>query len=172
MTIAATLAQLITRTTYNDLPPLAVDHAAMMISSTIASAAMGFNIRSSRIIRELAREQGGTPEATVWFDSGAKLPAVNACRVNAVTSDAAASDDSDLRTIAHLGTQLTSTTLALAEKLGTNRKEILAAFVAAYEVAGRIGLEAKIFGERLQSGELREAITAFFEKRPPDFSKF
>ena len=70
MTIAATLAQLITRTTYNDLPPLAVDHAAMMISSTIASAAMGFNIRSSRIIRELAREQGGTPEATVWFDSG------------------------------------------------------------------------------------------------------
>ena len=40
------------------------------------------------------------------------------------------------------------------------------------EVAGRIGLEAKIFGERLQSGELREAITAFFEKRAPDFSKF
>ena len=40
------------------------------------------------------------------------------------------------------------------------------------EVAARIGLEAKVFGERFQSGELREAITAFFEKRAPDFSKF
>lgn len=40
------------------------------------------------------------------------------------------------------------------------------------EVSARIGLEAKIFSERLQSGELREAITAFFEKRAPDFSKF
>ena len=40
------------------------------------------------------------------------------------------------------------------------------------EVSARISLEAKIFSERLQSGELREAITAFFEKRAPDFSKF
>jgi len=40
------------------------------------------------------------------------------------------------------------------------------------EVAARIGLEAKVFGERLQSGELKEAIAAFFEKRAPDFSKF
>ncbi len=40
-TLAATLAQLITRTTYDALPALALDHAAMMISSTIASAAAG-----------------------------------------------------------------------------------------------------------------------------------
>ncbi len=39
------------------------------------------------------------------------------------------------------------------------------------EVATRIALEAKVFGERLQSPELKEAIGAFFEKRAPDFSK-
>ena len=138
MSIAATLAQLITRTTYHDLPALAVDHAAMMISSTIASAAMGYNIRSSRIIRELAREQGGTPEATVWFDGGAKLPAVNACRVNAVTSDAAASDDSDLRTIVHFGTQLTAAALALGERNNASGKDVLTAMVLGYEAGGRI----------------------------------
>ena len=137
MTIATDLARLVNNTRYEDLPARAIDHAAMMIASTIASAGMGQSIRSARIVRELTKEQGGTPEATVWFD-GAKLPAVNAARANALASDAAASDDSDLRTIAHLGTQLTSCTLALAEKNGASGKEILAAFVPAYEVAGRI----------------------------------
>ena len=32
--------------------------------------------------------------------------------------------------------------------------------------------EGKVFGERLTSPEAREAMTAFFEKRKPDFSRF
>jgi enoyl-CoA hydratase/carnithine racemase len=32
--------------------------------------------------------------------------------------------------------------------------------------------EMKVFGERLSSPEAREAMTAFFEKRKPDFSRF
>jgi enoyl-CoA hydratase/carnithine racemase len=39
------------------------------------------------------------------------------------------------------------------------------------EIAERIGWENKIVGERLASAEFREAATAFFEKRAPDFSK-
>jgi enoyl-CoA hydratase/carnithine racemase len=35
-----------------------------------------------------------------------------------------------------------------------------------------IKVEGRIFGERLRSPEAREAFTAFFEKRRPDFSKF
>ena len=59
MTIAAALAQILTRTAFDDLPALAVDHAAMVVSSTIASAAAGYGIASSVIIRALATEQGG-----------------------------------------------------------------------------------------------------------------
>lgn len=139
MTIAAALAQILTCTAFDDLPALAVDHAAMVVSSTIASAAAGYGIASSEIIRALAKEQGGTPESSIWFDSGPKLPAVNACRVNAVMSDAAASDDSDLRNIVHLGTQLTSSALALGERTGASGKDVLAAVVLGYETAGRIG---------------------------------
>jgi len=139
MSIAATLAQNVNRYSFADLPELAIRHAEMLIASTIASAAAGRDIASSKIVRALAREQGGTAEASIWFDAGAELPAVNACRVNALTSDASASDDSDLRTIVHLGTPLTSSTLALAERFGSNGKDVLAAMVLGYEVAGRIG---------------------------------
>jgi enoyl-CoA hydratase/carnithine racemase len=38
-------------------------------------------------------------------------------------------------------------------------------------VADRMVEEAHDFADRLKSAELREAVTAFFEKRPPDFSK-
>jgi 2-methylcitrate dehydratase PrpD len=138
MTIAAELARNVLRFRYEDLPAQAVDHACMMIASTIASAAAGQSIGSTQVVRALAKEQGGTQESTIWFDNGAKIPAVNACRANALASDAAASDDSDLRTIAHLGTQLTSTTLALAERSGASGKDVLAAMITAYELAGRI----------------------------------
>lgn len=139
MTIARTLAEFLTETTYADLPAQAVDHAAMLIASTIASAACGAHIPSARIIRDLAIERGGKPDASIWFDTGAKLPAVSAARVNAVTSDAAASDDSDLRNIVHAGTPLTASSFALAERAGADGKEILAAIVVGYEAAGRIG---------------------------------
>ena len=139
MTIAGSLAQLLTRTSFEELPPLAVDHAAMLISSTIASAASGSGISSSRIIRALAKEQGGAPESSIWFDTGPKIPAANAARVNALMSDAAASDDSDLRSIVHCGTTVASTSLAIGERTGAGGKEVLAAMVLGYESAGRIG---------------------------------
>ena len=88
---------------------------------------------------DLAKERGGTPEASIWFDSGAKLPAADAARVNAVMSDAAASDDSDLRNIVHAGTTLVSTSLAIAERTGASGQDVLAAIVLGYEASGRIG---------------------------------
>ena len=42
----------------------------------------------------------------------------------------------------------------------------------AAEIRACILTEAKIFGERLQTPEFKEAATAFFEKRAPDFSRF
>jgi 2-methylcitrate dehydratase PrpD len=137
MSIARELARFVTRTTADDLPPLARERARMVIASTIASAAMGSDIVSSRIIREIAMERGGTAEATVWFD-GRKLPAPEAARVNATMSDAAASDDSDLRSIAHIGTIVCTTSIAAAEPTGACGRDVLRAMVLGYEIAGRI----------------------------------
>lgn len=138
MTLARDLAGFLAPLGFADLPPRATDYAAMLIASTLASAACGKEIVSTRIVRALARERGGTPHASVWFDADAKLPAAETAQVNAVMSDAAASDDSDLRAIVHCGTPLTATALALAERLGATGREVLAAMVCGYEAAGRI----------------------------------
>src|SRR5712675_1183848 len=139
MTVARDLAEFLTRTSSADLPSQAVEHAAMLLASTLASAAMGARLESSAIIRDLARERGGISEASVWFDARPKLPASDAARVNAVMSDAAASDDSDLRNIVHAGTTLVATALAVAERTGARGEEVLTAIVLGYEAAGRIG---------------------------------
>ena len=139
MSIARDLATFLTRTAYSDIPPQALEHGAMLISSTLASAAGGSGIASASIIRALAKERGGRPEASIWFDSGPKLPAPDAAQVNAVMSDAAASDDSDQRNIVHAGTTLVSTSLAIAERSGASGRDVLAAIVLGYEAAGRIG---------------------------------
>jgi len=138
VSIAGELARFVTSTSVSDLPPLALERARMAIASTIASAAMGADIDSSRIIRELARERGGAEQATVWFDGGRRLPVADAARVNAVMSDAAASDDSDLRSIAHIGTIVSTTSIAMAEHTGAAGRDVLAAMVYGYEIAGRI----------------------------------
>jgi 2-methylcitrate dehydratase PrpD len=138
VTVAQKLSDCLASVTAADLPEQALRHAAMIIASTIASAACGAGIRSAQIIRELAKEQGGRPDASLWFDAGSKLPVAEAARVNAILSDAAASDDSDLRNIVHAGTPLTATSLAMAERVGATGEEVLTAMVIGYEAAGRI----------------------------------
>lgn len=151
MSVAAELAGFLTRQKNADLPDKAIEHAQMLIASTIASAGMGSTIDSSKIVRALEIERGGTPEATVWFGAAEKLPVAAAARVNAVMSDAAASDDSDLRNIVHTGTPVCAAALAVGEQTGASGADMLAAIVLGVEAAGRIntamlgGLQTKGF---------------------------
>jgi len=139
VTLARELAAYLLTVRYEDLPQEAIENAKKVIASTLASAAQGSTIESARIVRELAREQGGRADATAWFSDGLRLPLPNAVRVNAMLSDAAASDDSDLRNIAHSGTIVTAVSLAAAEQTGAGGRDVLAAMVAGYEASGRIG---------------------------------
>ena len=139
---ALALSRFLNRTKFGDLPPLAIEHAKIIIASTLASAASGSPIVSARIVRDLAKEQGGKPDATIWFD-GAKLPVNEAARVNAMLSDAAASDDSDMRNMAHAGTTLASTGPGDRRAHRRLRPGFLCAIVAGYEAAGRIKAQAR-----------------------------
>ena len=166
-TIAGELARLVTTTAEGTLPALALERAKMSLASTVASAAMGVAIPSACAIRELALARGGAPQASVWFSQN-KLDVAGAAQVNAVASDAAASDDSDLRSIAHIGTIVSTAAIAVAQHLGRGGREALEAMVLGYEVAGRIdealtpgrmkrgfhGSVSTIFGGAVAAGRL------------------
>lgn len=157
-TVAQILAAHAVHTPLSAIPPLALEHAKMSLASTIASASMGYRIESAAILRGLEIDDGGAPQATLWFH-GARLPVSRAARVNAVASDAAASDDSDLRSIAHIGTIVSTTALALAEWLNRPGREVLAAMVLGYEVAGRI--DESLTPGRMQRGFHGSVSTVF-----------
>ena len=169
MSIASELAGFVVSTRSEDLPALALERAKMSIASTVASTAMGLSIKSAQAIRAVEKENGGAAQASLWFEA-TRLPAANAARVNAVASDAAASDDSDMRSIAHIGTIVSTASIAMAEKLGKSGRDVLGAMVLGYEVAGRIdealtpgrmqrgfhGSVSTIFGAAVATGRLLE----------------
>ena len=139
MTTAAALAKFATDTRFEHLPPRAIEHAKVVMASTIASAAMGRDIESAKAFREMAQERGGTPEAAIWFDTGPKLPVMDTARTNAIMSDAAASDDTDLAAAAHLGTVTSTAAIAMGERERATGRDVLAAIVVGYEIGHRIG---------------------------------
>jgi 2-methylcitrate dehydratase PrpD len=167
VTLAQTLGTFAAEFATSQLPALALERAKMSLASTFSSAAMGVSIDSARIIRELERSLVSHGTSSLWFESG-RLPADRAARVNALASDAAASDDSDMRSIAHIGTIVSSTGVAMAERLGSAGREVLAAMVLGYEVAGRVdealtpgrmqrgfhGSVSTIFGGAVTTGRL------------------
>jgi 2-methylcitrate dehydratase PrpD len=156
--LAGALAGFVVGTRREDIPPLALERAKMSLASTIASAAAGLSIPSAAIVRAMELDAGGAPAAAVWF-TPARLPARAAARTNAVCSDAAASDDSDMRSIAHIGTIVSTVSVALAEELGLGGAEVLRAMALGYEVAGRID-EALTPG-RMRRGFHGSVSTAF-----------
>lgn len=137
-TTALRLARVVHGIGYGTLSPVAAKHAKMIVASTLASAAAGWKLDSVRMIRELAKEKAGKRSSGLWFDTS-RLPVAEAARANAMASDAAASDDSDLRNVAHIGTCVTAVGLAVGDAVGASGQDLLAAIVAGYEAAGRIG---------------------------------
>jgi 2-methylcitrate dehydratase PrpD len=142
--LALRLARVFHSASFADLSPTAVKHAKMILASTLASAASGTRIESARIVRNLAVEQGGAAQASVWFDT-ARLPLAQSVRINAMWSDAAASDDSDLRNVAHTGTLVSAVGLGVGEWKNAGASDVLTAMAVGYEAAGR-------FGDMLRNG--------------------
>lgn len=121
-----------------EFPETVIEYGKMLAASTLASAALGSTLESSRIVRKQESRRGGHPTASAWFGSWEGMPTVASARLNALMSDAAASDDSDLRNIVHSGTPATAAALSVGQEVGATGREVVEAIVIGYEVAGTI----------------------------------
>ncbi|MBU9356132.1 MmgE/PrpD family protein [Burkholderia multivorans] len=150
-TVAQRYGQFIANGSLENFPSDVVQHGKMLVASTFASAALGSTLQSSKLIRQLEKEHGGIPASTSWFGGWDKFPAAVAARVNGLMSDAAASDDSDLRNIVHSGTQACAAAIAVGEARKASGAQVLEAVIVGYEIAGNIntamigGLQRKGF---------------------------
>jgi len=89
-------------------------------------------------VREVYRQIGGVPEATV-VRYGDRLPIASAAFINSTFGHSFEYDDANPLIHGHPGAELVPSLMAIAEREHCSGREFLTTFVASYEVRGRIG---------------------------------
>ncbi len=136
-----TLCQTITQTTFASLPTQVVEIAKQIILDGIAVAVAGSAEDGPRIVAEHVKSLGGTESSTV-LGQGFKTSPVSAAYINGIAMHVL-----DYEPMWSPPTHATSptlpTVLALAEVENAPGYEVIAAFVKACEVQGRIRLASR-----------------------------
>ncbi len=112
--------------------------AVQCMQDAIAVAMAGAEDDLVRILRAELEEAGGTKQASVW-GSDLRLPAGAAALLNGTMAHALDYDDVNLAMPGHPTVAILPAVMALGEARGATGAEVMAAFVAGYETACRIG---------------------------------
>jgi 2-methylcitrate dehydratase PrpD len=131
-----TLARWIAGTTYEQIPPGAIEQAKKSILDYIGTATYGTKSKLGGIMLEFIREQGGNPQARV-IGTDIRTASTQAAFANGTTGHS--EDFDDLGGCGgHPATVLTPTVLALADELHLSGTEVLTAWVVGYELGTRL----------------------------------
>lgn len=125
---------------YDQLPIAVVQKAKYCILDTIGCALVGkAATENTRILCDLLKDLGGTPESTVFGD-GFRTTAMNAALANGTSAHSLDLDDTHREAAFHVGVGSIPAVFALGEKIGSSGQEIITATVAAYEISIRLAL--------------------------------
>ena len=138
MNFTQTLAAFAASLRFEEIPANALHAGKRLVQDTLGCVVAGYDMPSSRIVREVKAASGGAPEATVLV-TGTLVPVATATYVNAHAGNAIDADDT-LHYKAHIAAALVPPALAMAERQGSSARDFLAAVIAGYEVAGRIAM--------------------------------
>ena len=140
MTIEDRLVAHLSETSFEDLPPQAIEAARKCIIDTLGITLAGSSGDDiDRLVSWLA-DSGGQPEATV-LGVGLRLPAVHATWANAAMARAYEFDDSHDASGEHLSVPILAAALATAELAGgIDGRQLLTAYVLAADVVPRLRL--------------------------------
>jgi 2-methylcitrate dehydratase PrpD len=141
---------------FEDLPGPVISDATRLILDTIGVSIGGYHTRAGQIVADAAREIYGGPGGAMVLGAGRGATASEAAFVNGYLANVLDADDVLVNTSHPAGCALLPA-LALAEARGLSGRELIVAFVAAYEASARIGFS--LVRSRLVDGKIERSST-------------
>ena len=134
------LAEFAAGLSYDKIPAAAIERIKLCMLDTFGCGLFGSSLPWAGIVADFAGDLGGPRESTVW-GRDFKVSASNAALANGTAVHSFEIDDLHKTSIVHPGSIALTSAMATAEHIGgCNGKTFLAALVAGYEVAIRVGM--------------------------------
>src|SRR3954447_26463024 len=137
--LTRTLAAQASTVTYDALPEPVRELARHCVLDYYGVALAGADDPLATILVDELAEAGGAAQASI-IGHRVKLPALSAALVNGAIGHALDYDDVNLAMPGHPSVAILPGLVALAEQRNSTGREVVAAFVAGYETACRIGM--------------------------------
>jgi 2-methylcitrate dehydratase PrpD len=137
--LTRTLAEQARALRYEDLPADVRKLARQCLLDYVACTLAGAKEELTGILLAEMQAHGGAPAATI-IGRAERLPVLSAALVNGAASHALDFDDVNMAMTGHPSVVLLSALLPLAEEHGSAVRDVLAAFVAGFELQCRLGL--------------------------------
>src|SRR6266480_3037536 len=137
--LTRTLAAQASAVTYEALPEPVRELARQCVLDYYGVALAGADDPLATILVDELAEAGGAAQASV-IGHKARLPVLSAALVNGAIGHALDYDDVNLAMPGHPSVAILPGLIALAEQRSSTGREVVAAFVAGYETACRIGM--------------------------------
>lgn len=131
------LASFISSTKYEDIPDDVIAIAKRLILDALGNTIGGFTTSSAKLALKTMGRVGSTPESTVLV-TGARTSVPTATFCNLMLAAGLESDDSILN-IGHIAHMCLYPALAIIERDGGSGRDLLTAFIMAYETGARVG---------------------------------
>ena len=141
MKTTSRLAEFSASLAYQDIPLSIVDKAKDIILDTIGVGLGGAGARSSRIVLDMVSQLGGVEESTI-FAHPDKTSCRDAALVNGAMAHALELEEAQTRP-GHPAVAVLPAALAIAERHHLSGRELIAAFVAGYDVHCRLARGSK-----------------------------
>ncbi|MGO4737063.1 MmgE/PrpD family protein [Bosea sp. 2KB_26] len=143
------LAEFAIRLSYDDIPAAIVEAARNAIIDSVGVMTFGSTLPWSRIVIDYARLYGSGGTSTI-IGTDYKVSTPFAALANGTLAHAFEMDNLRQPSAGvHSGSTIVPSLIAVAEEVGANGRDVLAAFVAASEVMSRIGIAADNTAEKL-----------------------
>ena len=135
------VAEIICQTKFDQIPREVLDYSKVLALSALGGMVAGAPLPNCKAVTRYVERMGGKPEATVaasWFKTSVESAALANCHFAHTTEY---EDDSVPEAVSAY--TVYPPLFALAEKLGMSGRRVLEAFVVAYEVQSRLGIDCK-----------------------------